>query len=170
MNPILSRWNLLPLEEATREILPCCGSQAWAQKMASHRPFEDVATLLATSDRIWRDLSVADWSEAFESHPRIGERGKPAAATAQSAAWSAQEQKDVASAVDALAVALAKGNQEYEKRFGRIFIVCATGKSAQEILRILDRRLQNADETELHAAAEEQLKITELRLKKWLSI
>ncbi|HKW35561.1 MAG TPA: 2-oxo-4-hydroxy-4-carboxy-5-ureidoimidazoline decarboxylase [Candidatus Acidoferrum sp.] len=170
MNRIVARWNLLPADEAAKEILSCCGSRAWAQRMASSRPFEDVATLLTTSDRIWRELCVADWSEAFQSHPRIGERGKPAGATAQSAAWSAQEQRGVADAGDAVAIALAEGNQEYERRFGHIFMVCATGKSAREILQILDRRLRNDDETELHAAAEELRKITELRLKKWLSI
>jgi 2-oxo-4-hydroxy-4-carboxy-5-ureidoimidazoline decarboxylase len=170
LNPVLASWNLLPADQAVREILPCCGSQAWARRMASSRPFEDVALLLASSDTIWRDLSVADWSEAFQSHPRIGERGKPPAASAQSAAWSAQEQRGVAGAGDAVAIALAKRNQEYERRFGRIFIVCATGKSAPEILEILKRRLQNDQETELHAAAEEQRKITEIRLKKWLAI
>jgi 2-oxo-4-hydroxy-4-carboxy-5-ureidoimidazoline decarboxylase len=169
LNRILSRWNFLALEEAAKEILSCCGSRAWAQRMASCRPFEDVASLLATSDRIWRELSAADWSEAFQSHPRIGERGKPAAATAQSAAWSAQEQRDVAGAGNSVAIALAEGNQEYERRFGRLFIVCATGKSASEILEILERRLRNDEETELQAAADEQAKITEIRLKKWLT-
>jgi 2-oxo-4-hydroxy-4-carboxy-5-ureidoimidazoline decarboxylase len=137
--------------------------------MAADRPFKDVATLLETSDRIWRALGVADWSQAFESHPRIGERGKPAAASPQSAAWSAQEQRGVAEAGNAVAIALAEKNQEYQRRFGRIFIVCATGKSAPEILEILERRLKNDHEAELHAATEEQRKITEIRLKKWLA-
>lgn len=169
MSQILSRWNLLPVDEAAREILPCCGSRAWAHRVVSHRPFKDVATLLDTSDRIWRELGAADWSEAFESHPRIGERGKPAAASAQSAAWSAEEQRGIADAGNAVAIALAKRNQEYERLFGRIFIVCATGKSAPEILEILKHRLKNDHEAELHAAAEEQRKITEIRLKKWLA-
>jgi 2-oxo-4-hydroxy-4-carboxy-5-ureidoimidazoline decarboxylase len=165
----LSRWDLLPADEAAREILPCCGSRAWAQGVAAHRPFKDVATLLATSDRIWRELSAADWMEAFQSHPRIGERGQPASASAQSAAWSVEEQQSVADPGSAVAIVLAEKNQEYERRFGRIFIVCATGKSASEILEILERRLKNDHKAELRAAAEEQRKITEIRLKKWLA-
>jgi 2-oxo-4-hydroxy-4-carboxy-5-ureidoimidazoline decarboxylase len=137
--------------------------------MASCRPFKDVHTLLATSDRIWRALSVSDWSEAFESHPRIGDREKPAAATAQSAAWSAEEQSRAAASDDSLKQALAEGNLEYECKFGRIFIVCATGKSAAEILEILRRRLSNDETAELHEAAEQQRQITQLRLKKWLA-
>lgn len=170
MSQILSRWNLLPPDEAAKEILPCCGSRVWAQRLASHRPFKDVPTLLSTSDRIWGELSVSEWLEAFRSHPRIGERGKPAAALAQSAEWSAQEQRGVADAGGAVAIQFAEKNREYERRFGRIFIVCATGKSAPEILEILDRRLHNDDETELQVAADEQRKITEIRLKKLLSI
>jgi OHCU decarboxylase len=149
----------MPLDQAAEEILPCCGSRAWAQRMASCRPFKDVASVVATSDRIWRELSVADWSEAFQSHPRIGERGNPAAASAQSAAWSMQEQRGVTGAADAVAVALAEGNQQYERRFGRTFIVCATAKSGPEILQVLERRLLN----------DELGKITEIRLKKWLT-
>jgi 2-oxo-4-hydroxy-4-carboxy-5-ureidoimidazoline decarboxylase len=169
LSGVLSRWNLLPAEEAAKEILPCCGSQGWAQGMASCRPFKDVATLLATSDRIWRELSAADWLEAFESHPRIGDREKPAAATAQSAAWSAQEQTRAAVSDDSFKRALAEGNREYERKFHRIFIICATGKSAIEILDILRRRLSNDETTEVHEAAEQQREITQIRLRKWLT-
>jgi 2-oxo-4-hydroxy-4-carboxy-5-ureidoimidazoline decarboxylase len=137
--------------------------------MASCRPFKDVHTLLATSDRIWRALNVSDWSEAFESHPRIGDREKPAAATAQSAVWSAQEQSSAAASDDSLKQALGEGNREYERKFHRIFIICATGKSATEILEILRRRLNNNEKVELHEAADQQRQITEIRLKKWLA-
>jgi 2-oxo-4-hydroxy-4-carboxy-5-ureidoimidazoline decarboxylase len=137
--------------------------------MASSRPFKDVHTLLATSDRIWRALSVSDWSEAFESHPRIGDREKPQAATAQSAAWSAEEQSRAAASDDLLKQALADGNREYERKFHRIFIICATGKTAAEILASLQRRLKNEEAAELHEAAEQQLQITQIRLKKWLA-
>ncbi len=106
--------------------------------------------------------------EAFSKHPRIGERKAPLAASAQSAAWSAQEQRNVAEAGESVQLALAEGNREYERRFDRVFIVCATGKSASEILEILRRRLRNDDATELREAAEEQRKITNIRLKKWL--
>lgn len=169
MISILSRWNLLPVDRAAKEILPCCGSQAWAQGMASCRPFKDVATVHATSDRIWRELTAADCLEAFESHPRIGDREKPESATAQSAEWSLQEQGSAAASDDPLKQALAEGNREYERKFHRIFIVCATGKSAAEILEVLRRRLNNDETAELHEAAEQQRQITQIRLKKWLT-
>ncbi len=124
--------------------------------------------MLAASDVTWQNLSHADWLEAFRSHPRIGESRPDKAAPAQSSTWSAQEQRNVSSADDTLKLALAQGNREYEQKFGRIFIVCATGKSASEILEILRRRLQNDEATELHAAAEEQRQIMQIRLKKWL--
>jgi OHCU decarboxylase len=107
--------------------------------------------------------------EAFSKHPRIGERKAPQLASAQSAAWSALEQQKVAAAGEAVQLALAEANREYERRFNNVFIVCATGKSAPEILEILRRRLRNDDAAELREAVEEQRKITNLRLQKWLS-
>jgi 2-oxo-4-hydroxy-4-carboxy-5-ureidoimidazoline decarboxylase len=107
--------------------------------------------------------------EAFSKHPRIGEGSAPPGAGAQSAAWSAQEQHGVSAAEAAVQSALAEANRDYERRFGRVFIVCATGKSAAEMLDILRQRLENDDATELRQAAEEQRKITHIRLKKWLS-
>jgi 2-oxo-4-hydroxy-4-carboxy-5-ureidoimidazoline decarboxylase len=123
---------------------------------------------VAASDDTWWSLGTSDWMEAFSKHPRIGERRAPQVASAQSAAWSAQEQQNVADAGDSMRAALAEGNREYERRFDRVFIVCATGKSAPEILEILRRRLRNDDFTELREAAEEQRKITNIRLKNWL--
>ena len=169
MNRVLSRWNLLPADEAAKEILPCCLSRAWANGMAASRPVEDVATLLASSDRIWRDLSAADWSDAFQSHPRIGETRGPLESSARSQDWSAQEQSRAAESADSLKQALADGNREYERRFRRIFIICATGKSADEILVNLRHRLNNDDATELREAAEQQRQITQIRLRKWLT-
>jgi len=169
VSDVLSRWNLLPANEAAKEILPCCGSQAWASGMASSRPVQDGTTLLATSDRIWRDLSAADWLEAFHSHPRIGETQRPAESSAQSLDWSAQEQSRAAQSDDSLKQALAEGNCEYEQRFGRIFIICATGKSIEEILANLRHRLNNDDATELREAAEQQRQIAQIRLRKWLA-
>ena len=166
---MLARWNTLSAPEAAREIMPCCGSQAWARAMAARRPLRDEGSLLAVSDEVWKNLPEADWLEAFSSHPRIGESRGTASATSQSAAWSATEQQKVTAADDEVKVALAEANHEYEKRFGRIFIVCATGKSAREILEILWRRLQNDEETELFEAAEQQRQIAQIRLKKWLS-
>jgi 2-oxo-4-hydroxy-4-carboxy-5-ureidoimidazoline decarboxylase len=169
MSKVLARWNQLPAPEAAQEILPCCGSVAWARAMSARRPILDEATLLAGSDKIWNHLQTHDWMEAFSKHPRIGERKAPQAASSQSASWSTQEQKDVAAANADVLSALAKANSEYEQKFNRVFIVCATGKSASEMLDILYHRLQNDDATELQAAAEEQRKITNIRLQKWLS-
>jgi 2-oxo-4-hydroxy-4-carboxy-5-ureidoimidazoline decarboxylase len=137
--------------------------------MASKRPIQDKASLLATSDGIWRRLGEPDWFEAFRSHPRIGESRSEKDAPAQSSAWSAQEQQKAATADEAVKMALKWGNREYEQKFGRIFIVCAAGKSASEILEILRRRLHNDEATELQRTAEEQLQIMHIRLKKWIA-
>ena len=173
MNDTLARWNFLPATAAANEILPCCGSRAWADRIVARRPLPDEESLLAASDEIWRGLSESDWLEAFRSHPRIGESRvgesqAPELAALQSAAWSEQEQQRVADASDSARIALAEGNREYERRFNRIFIVCATGKSPAEILKTLSRRLKNDDHTELQEAAEEQRQIMQIRLRKWL--
>ncbi|MCU1243105.1 MAG: decarboxylase [Candidatus Acidoferrum typicum] len=169
MNHVLSRWNLLSVDQAAKEILPCCGSRAWASSMVSSRPVQDVATLLATSDRIWRELSAANWLEAFRSHPRIGETRGPRGASVQSRHWSAQEQSHATESDDALRQALAEANREYEQRFHRLFIICAMGKSADEILANLRQRLNNDEATELQEAAEQQRQIAQIRLRKWLA-
>jgi 2-oxo-4-hydroxy-4-carboxy-5-ureidoimidazoline decarboxylase len=169
MSRTLAHWNQLPTEDAARQILSCCGSERWARELAGRRPFADQRSLVASSDEIWNRLNVSDWMEAFSTHPRIGERKMPQAASRQSADWSSQEQHAVAEAETKTLEALARANEEYEKRFGRRFIVCATGKPAAEILEILQRRLQNDEETELRMATEEQRKITNIRLKKWLA-
>ena len=165
MNGVLTRWNGLGAGEAMEEILPCCGSKAWAKGMAARRPIADQAALLATCDQVWKSLPECDWLEAFCSHPRIGESPSRGSAPA----WSGEEQKGVAIAKEDVQTALAEGNRAYEERFHRIFIICATGKSAPEILDILRMRLQNDDATELQEAAEQQRQIAHLRLKKWLS-
>jgi OHCU decarboxylase len=152
-------FNALPNDEAAETLLTCCGSHAWARRMAESRPFEDLAGVQKKSDAIWRSLDGDDWREAFAAHPRIGEQGSR---------WSGQEQ---AGALDATAETLAElsaANREYEARFGHIFIVCATGKSAAQMLSLLRHRLDNDREIELVIAAEEQRKITNLRLEKLL--
>jgi 2-oxo-4-hydroxy-4-carboxy-5-ureidoimidazoline decarboxylase len=168
MSDVLTRWNLLPAAEAVDEILPCCGSRAWARGVAATRPFADEESLLAASDETWRNLGESDWTEAFRSHPRIGEIPAEKASHAGSFAWSVQEQQKVSDAADHVKIALAEGNREYEQRFHRIFIVCASGKTANEILAILQRRLQNDLEAELHEAVEQQRQIANLRIKRWL--
>jgi len=169
VSEVLARWNKLPQEEAEREILSCCGSRTWAASLVSKRPIQDEALLLATSDEIWCSLGETDWLEAFRSHPRIGESHAEETSDSQSAAWSEQEQQKAAAAEEAVKMALKWGNREYEQKFGRIFIVCAAGKSASELLEILRRRLHNDEATELQQAAEEQRQIMHIRLKKWLA-
>jgi 2-oxo-4-hydroxy-4-carboxy-5-ureidoimidazoline decarboxylase len=185
MSNVLTRWNFLPAAAAVNEILPCCGSRAWADEMVARRPLANEAALLAAADETWRSLAESDWLQAFRSHPRIGESKigeskidelktgetqAPKVALPQSAAWSEQEQRGVADAGDSVKSALAERNREYERKFGRIFIVCATARSPDEILRILQRRLKNDERTELHEAAEQQRQITQLRLRRWLQI
>jgi 2-oxo-4-hydroxy-4-carboxy-5-ureidoimidazoline decarboxylase len=178
MTDILARWNRLPVTEAENEILPCCGSRAWARGLANRRPIADEKSLLTASDETWRALGEGDWLEAFSSHPRIGETRAAhyvgeLSVGERSSAWSAQEQTGVTSGVhseaDAVKIALVAANREYETRFGRIFIVCATGKSAAEILAILRRRMQNGAAAELLEASEQQRQITQIRLRKWLT-
>jgi 2-oxo-4-hydroxy-4-carboxy-5-ureidoimidazoline decarboxylase len=169
-NDVLALWNTLDAEMASREVLPCCGSRAWAKAVAALRPISDPGQMLAASDRVWAGLPEKDWQEAFDSHPRIGQQ-HARRATAESLAWSAQEQQAAVSAgagEDATKLALAEGNRQYEDRFGRIFIVCASGRSAAEILSILNARMQNTAATEWFEAAEQQRQITQLRLRRWL--
>jgi 2-oxo-4-hydroxy-4-carboxy-5-ureidoimidazoline decarboxylase len=169
MSGVLARWNGLPAAQAEEEILPCCGSRAWARQMAARRPILDEGSLSAASDEVWKSLSVGDWLEAFRSHPRIGESHSAAVGAAQAEAWSREEQRRVGAATGDVKAALAEGNRDYEERFKRIFIACASGKSPGEILEILRRRLGNDETTEMQEAAEEQRKIAQLRLKKWLA-
>ena len=170
MSEVLARWNALAITEAAEEILPCCGSQRWAHALARLRPFADVKALLAQSDEIWSKLDPADWHEAFSSHPRIGERKAPESASRTSARWSSEEQSRVAHSSGDTQDRLRLENEQYEQRFGRIYIVCASGKSAEEMLAILYRRLDNDEASELREAAEQQRQITQLRLRKWLQL
>jgi 2-oxo-4-hydroxy-4-carboxy-5-ureidoimidazoline decarboxylase len=125
--------------------------------------------LFEESDRIWVGLAEDDWREAFDSHPRIGQQ-HARAATAESLAWSSEEQREAMSPDEAAKLALAEGNRRYEEKFGRIFIVCASGKSAAEILALLNARMQNDAATEMLEAAEQQRQITQLRLRRWLGV
>jgi OHCU decarboxylase len=170
IGPELARWNALPEPEAAELILPCCGSTRWARELAQERPFPSAAALLSASDRVWTALEPVDWDEAFRTHPRIGERRTAETATNQSATWSRQEQDGVdAQDADTLGD-LARLNVEFEARFGRVFLVCATGKSAAEMLAILRKRLGRDEATELREAVEQQRQITQLRLRRLLGI
>lgn len=147
----------------------CCGATAWVQEMIAQRPFHTLQRLFDAAESIWWSLTPDDWREAFDHHPRIGERSSVASQTETAQAWSAAEQGGAAAAGDAARQALADGNREYERRFGHIYLVCATGKSAEELLAILRDRLQNDPVTEMRVAAREQVKITRLRLEKLFS-
>jgi 2-oxo-4-hydroxy-4-carboxy-5-ureidoimidazoline decarboxylase len=172
-NAVLSRWNTLDADVAAREVLPCCGSRAWADGLTARRPCANPQQLFEQSDQLWAALPEPAWREAFDSHPRIGQQHAHAA-TAESLAWSSEEQRAAISSAgsqeDASKLALAEGNRQYEERFGRIFIVCAAGKSASEILAILERRMQHTAAAELLEAAEQQRQITQLRLRRWLGV
>jgi 2-oxo-4-hydroxy-4-carboxy-5-ureidoimidazoline decarboxylase len=167
-NTILEGWNNLPPDSAADAILPCNGSRAWAEQMTGLRPFATPFDLTCTADIIWRSLPASDWQQAFDSHPRIGEQHAKSA-SAESLKWSAGEQS-TANPDEQIKAALAEGNRAYEQKFGRIFIVCAAGKSAAEMLAILNQRMANDPATELREAAEQQRQITQIRLRKWLSM
>jgi len=165
----IQRLNSLATVDAEAEFLKCCGSKRWARSLTEARPFTDLDALFQKADSVWWSLSNEDWLEAFRAHPKIGEQKAAASQSEQARSWSAQEQSGVENAVTETKAALAAGNQEYEERFGFIFIVCATGKNSEEMLAILQARLQNDRETELRVADEEQRKITRLRLEKLLT-
>lgn len=163
----MGQLNALDAAAARAELMRCCGSAAWAAAMAAGRPYPDRAAVLAAADRHWDALPKAGRLEAFSHHPRIGER-QLRQRFAASAAWASQEQAGAAAATDEVIAALAEGNRAYEARFGHVFLVCATGKSAPEMLGILRARLPNGPDAEFAVACAEQAKITRLRLEKLL--
>ena len=160
--------NELASEEARKELLKCCGAKRWAEAVEQHRPYASLEQLIAKANDIWWSLDKTDWLEAFRSHPKIGERKAANAVSSQSQQWSAQEQQGFQNAAQETTEKLARLNVDYEKKFGFIFIVCATGKSSDEILALLEQRLPNDASVELPIAAAEQAKIIELRLRKLL--
>jgi len=170
LNTGLDRLNSLPHLDAEGEFLKCCGSRNWARRMVDQRPFENIDELLGEADAIWWSLEPTDWLEAFRSHPRIGEKKAAQTTSVEARAWSEQEQSGVQSAAHDTMQALAEGNRAYEQTFGYIFIICATGKGSAEMLTILQERLHNDPDRELRIAAEEQSRITQLRLKKLLGV
>lgn len=165
----LDQLNALTAPDAQADILKCCGSTRWAKQMSAARPFASDHDLFSRADEIWWSLSEADWLEAFRAHPKIGENKAATAQSHQAQSWSAQEQSGVADAALQTKEELARLNREYEDRFGFIFIVCASGKSSEEMLAILRSRIDNDREAEIRIAAEEQRKITRLRLEKLLN-
>jgi OHCU decarboxylase len=167
VNPALAAFNEADEATAFHAMLACCGSKRWARAMAALRPIASVEELSEAADRIWSTMEEPDWMEAFACHPRIGER-KAAHAAPESAAWSKQEQSSTETAAERVLAELATGNALYEERFGFTYIVCAAGKSAEEMLAILKRRVAGDRASELREAAEQQRQITQIRLGKWL--
>jgi 2-oxo-4-hydroxy-4-carboxy-5-ureidoimidazoline decarboxylase len=167
VNPTLAAWNQAGLDDAMAAMIACCGARRWAERMVKLRPIESVISLSTTADEVWSTMEEADWMEAFACHPRIGDR-KSAHASKKSVAWSAQEQANANGAAEQVLADLAAGNALYEQRFGFTYIVCATGKSAAEMLAILNRRLSNDRAIELREASEQQRQITQIRLGMWL--
>lgn len=147
-----------PGNAARAALTRCCTSRRWVEAMLAARPFGGDAALFEAAERAWWALGKDDWLEAFGGHPRIGERGIDALVR--------HEQAGMNRAGDKTRAALAQGNREYEARFGHVFLICATGKSATDMLGALRARLGNDPATELRIAAGEQAKITRLRLEK----
>lgn len=161
--------NTLAAAQAARDLLRCCGSERWSERMALTRPFASPQKLYDSARRIWDELAEDDWREAFAAHPTIGSRRDSPVQDASASAWSRQEQSGVATAPADVLTALEEGNRQYRERFGFTYIVCATGKAAEEMLGILRERLGHDAAPELRVAADEQAKITRLRLEKWLT-
>jgi OHCU decarboxylase len=157
----LAAFNALPPAAAEAELLACCSSPRWAAAVAALRPFRDLDQLQEAADEAWWALDEGDWFDAIAAHPRIGERAVGGGAHER---WSAAEQADAQRAEQAVRDEIARLNVDYELRFGHVFLICASGRSGEEILAELRRRLDHAPETELRTAAEEQAKITRLRL------
>jgi OHCU decarboxylase len=153
--------------DAADALRSCCGSSKWVNEMLSRRPFDSAGELSSAADEAWDATGPNDWHEAFSHHPRIGERTAATAQSARASSWSSAEQRGVQAADNSIQAQLAQVNHEYEHRFGHIYIVCATGKSAEEMLAIARERLSNDPDTELRIAAEEQRKIMHLRLEKF---
>ncbi len=164
----LADLNELPAEQARSTFLDCCGSQTWADRMTDARPYPTLEALFSAAEETWFALSTVDHLEAFAAHPKIGESKAAPTQGAQAANWSSGEQSSVSSADDETLTELTEINRLYHEKFGFIFIVCATGKSADEMLAIAKARIRNSAETELRIAAEEQHKITRFRLEKLL--
>ncbi len=165
MTLTLAGLNLLPRPEAAEQLRACCGSPRWVEIMVARRPFASIDALLSAADEAWREAGPVDWDEAFAHHPKIGQPTAAAPVSATARRWSEGEQGTAARAGPAAQAALAEANAAYERRFGRIYIVCAAGRSAEELLADLAVRLKNDPGSELAVALEEQRKITRLRLR-----
>jgi OHCU decarboxylase len=163
----LAEFNRLPAPEVESLLMDCCGSVRWAANVAARRPYGTADALHKAADSAWWKLGREDWMEAFGHHPQIGD--KPATGSESAQRWAEGEQSGTRAASDDLKTRLARANRAYFEKFGYIYIVCATGKTAEGMLAILNQRLQNDVASELSVAAEQQRLITRLRLDKLLA-
>ena len=160
--------NALSAQDATLEFASCCGSESWIAGMLARRPFGSRDCVFLAAEVVFQSLQEADWQDAFAHHPRIGEQRAAKAVSAGTARVSADEQSSIRVAGHAAQLELAHANAEYDQRFGFIFIICASGKSAEDILVALRERMGNSREIELLVAAREQRQITRMRLEKMM--
>jgi 2-oxo-4-hydroxy-4-carboxy-5-ureidoimidazoline decarboxylase len=170
----LHELNTLEPAQLKAELFKCCGSREWVKNMMPYFPADDLVELLEDAEEQWWLCNEKDWKEAFSHHPKIGDMAslkKKFASTADSTAddWASGEQSGMNTANEETFKAFSEANKLYEEKFGYIFIICATGKSAEEMLTILQTRLQNSPEVEIQIAADEQNQITKLRLEKLLN-
>ena len=161
--------NSLQINELQQTLFKCCGATNWAKQLAQNFPFKTVNEIINKSDEIWNNCEISDFLEAFTHHPKIGDIENLKKKFASTATWANTEQSAATTASQQTLEALTKGNDDYEKKFGYIFIVCATGKTAEEMLGLLRQRVSNTPEAEIKIAMEEQNKITLLRLQKLIT-
>ena len=164
----LSQLNQLTREQAHQEFYKCCACHRLCEELSEARPFKDEKDLLSKADSLWKNYSKSEFLEAFRGHSKIGDLDSLKKKYANTRQWSQQEQSGMKAVDDQTLMELMNLNNDYENRFGFIFIVCATGKSASEMLSILKSRIDNNANKELHIAANEQAKITKIRLEKLL--
>ena len=162
----IEEFNQLHVGSKKELLQKCCGSSSWIDKMLAAWPFENLSQMLKAAEVNWYACNEQDWLEAFQHHPKIGDINSLKEKYASTAAWASNEQSGVNAASNKILEELSAGNDVYENKFGYIFIVCATGKSAAEMLEILNSRLPHNSEEEIKIAAEEQNKITKVRLAK----
>ncbi|MEP6729850.1 MAG: 2-oxo-4-hydroxy-4-carboxy-5-ureidoimidazoline decarboxylase [bacterium] len=166
MTLTLAQLDTMPDAESAFTLAACCGSSTWVAAMVARRPFGSRETLLAVAEEVGLALQPSDWLDAFAHHPRIGERQPASLVSATAANWSQGEQSASSMSSEDARAALREANAEYEQRFGFIFIICANGRSANEILAALRDRLTNEPDAEMFIAAREQRQITRQRLEK----
>lgn len=153
-------------DDLKKRLFNCCGSTNWVASMAPLFPFKDKTSLFQKAQDIWHELTPQDWREAFSHHPKIGDLKGLRTRFAETRQLASAEQSGVEGASEEVLQKLAQGNRAYEEKFGYLFIVCASNKTAEQMLTLLNRRLENDPDVEIKIAMEEQAKITRIRLEK----